>query len=45
LWIDSICIDQSEDGNGEKPQQLDMMGYIYFKATKVLVWLGDSGEN
>jgi hypothetical protein len=45
LWIDSICIDQSKDGNGEKPQQLDMMGYIYSKATKVLVWLGDSGDS
>ena len=45
LWIDSICIDQSEDGNGERPQQLDLMGYIYSKATKVLVWLGDSGDS
>jgi Heterokaryon incompatibility protein (HET) len=45
LWIDSICIDQSQDGDGEKPQQLDMMGYIYSKATTVLVWLGDSGDS
>ncbi len=40
LWIDAICIDQTsiEDKN----QQLQVMGVIYEKAAKVIVWLGPS---
>lgn len=40
LWIDAICIDQTsiEDKN----QQLQVMGLIYEKAAKVIVWLGPS---
>jgi hypothetical protein len=38
LWIDAICIDQSN--NTEKSHQVAMMGDIYSKAAHVLVWLG-----
>lgn len=38
LWIDSLCIDQS---NGiERNHQVSHMGRIYRNAQRVLVWLG-----
>jgi hypothetical protein len=37
LWIDSICIDQA--GGQEKNYQLKLMGDIYSRAQRVLVWL------
>jgi hypothetical protein len=40
LWIDAICIDQSQVG--ERNHQVAMMGRIYSEARKVLVWLGPS---
>ena len=43
IWIDSICIDQSNDT--EKTEQLQVMGSIYSKAFQVLVWLGLPTEN
>jgi hypothetical protein len=39
LWIDAICIDQSN--SGEKSRQVPMMSEIYGKAKSVCVWLGD----
>lgn len=45
LWIDAICIDQSDEG--EKSAQVRKMRDIYTKATKVLAWLGppeDDGD-
>jgi hypothetical protein len=39
LWIDAICIDQSDDI--EKGHQVQRMGDIFKSATEVLVWLGD----
>ncbi|KAG8534303.1 uncharacterized protein KY384_001147 [Bacidia gigantensis] len=38
LWIDAICIDQNN--LEEKNHQVQMMGQIFRKAWKVLVWLG-----
>ncbi|KAL2069217.1 hypothetical protein VTL71DRAFT_15555 [Oculimacula yallundae] len=39
LWIDSMCIDQS---NGkERSHQVAIMGSIYQNAQRVLVWLGE----
>ncbi|GAP86905.1 putative ankyrin and het domain protein [Rosellinia necatrix] len=38
LWIDAICIDQ--DNISDKAAQVAMMGEIYARAAKVLVWLG-----
>jgi hypothetical protein len=38
LWIDQLCIDQ--DDLKEPAQQVEMMGEIYSKASRVLIWLG-----
>lgn len=42
LWMDAICIDQSNDS--EKAIQVAMMDKVYSKAHKVIVWLGGSNE-
>lgn len=39
VWIDSICINQSDDD--EKTAQVKMMGDIYSRSTRVVVWLGE----
>jgi hypothetical protein len=39
LWIDSICINQSD--LGEKSRQIPLMPRIYGAAMLVLVWLGE----
>lgn len=41
LWIDAICINQSDIH--EKNKQLCIMPYIYTRAQVVLVWLGTPG--
>ncbi|KIW13888.1 hypothetical protein PV08_06669 [Exophiala spinifera] len=42
LWIDAICIDQG--AGTEKNHQLKLMGDIYSRAQRTLVWLGqDNG--
>ncbi|OAK94991.1 HET-domain-containing protein, partial [Phaeosphaeriaceae sp. SRC1lsM3a] len=44
LWIDAICINQSD--LEERTQQVQMMGLIYSKAYEVIIWLGpDEGYN
>ncbi len=42
FWIDQLCIDQ--DNFREKAQQLGLMADIYRHSCKVLIWLGDEGE-
>ncbi|KAG4438019.1 hypothetical protein IFR05_006478 [Cadophora sp. M221] len=43
LWIDSLCIDQS---NGrERSHQVAIMGQIYRNSQRVLVWLGEHSSN
>ena len=44
LWVDAVCIDQSDDNFAEKNQQLRLMGHIYSQATDVIIWLGESNE-
>ncbi|KAF1968439.1 HET-domain-containing protein [Bimuria novae-zelandiae CBS 107.79] len=39
LWIDQICIDQSNVK--EKEKQIPLMGMIYAHATNTVIWLGD----
>lgn len=39
LWIDALCINQSDDD--EKSQQVQMMSRIYREASQVNVWLGE----
>lgn len=43
LWIDQICIDQTNDR--EKERQIPLMGLIYTHATNTVIWLGDEGED
>jgi hypothetical protein len=38
LWVDAICIDQRNIE--ERGKQVQLMGMIYWKADRVLVWLG-----
>ncbi|KAK4198913.1 heterokaryon incompatibility protein-domain-containing protein [Triangularia verruculosa] len=42
LWIDAICINQHEEAQEEKGQQIDIMGEIYSQAEEVLIWLAES---
>lgn len=39
VWIDSMCINQND--LVERSHQVALMGEIYSKAAKVLVWLGE----
>jgi hypothetical protein len=39
LWVDAICIDQTN--TAEKSQQVQSMAKIYAKASRVIVWLGE----
>jgi hypothetical protein len=39
LWIDALCIDQS-NSTQEKATQIPLMGEIYSRAARVLGWLG-----
>lgn len=42
LWIDAICINQgsTDEAITERNGQVAMMGEIYLKAARVLIWLG-----
>ncbi|KAF2436237.1 HET-domain-containing protein, partial [Tothia fuscella] len=40
LWIDAICIDQSN--SHEKNQQVQFMRDVFANASTVLIWLGES---
>ncbi|OTB06068.1 hypothetical protein M426DRAFT_319143 [Hypoxylon sp. CI-4A] len=42
IWIDAICIDQSN--LEERALQVSMMNHIYERAKRVVVWLGKSDE-
>lgn len=39
LWIDGVCLNQGDQG--EKAQQVPLMGQIYAHANRVHIWLGD----
>ena len=41
LWIDSICIDQN--AIEERNHQVKLMGNVYQRANRVLIWLGEEG--
>jgi hypothetical protein len=43
LWVDAICIDQSN--LEERNQQVGIMRYIYKNASRVVVWLGPASED
>lgn len=42
LWVDAICIDQTDDA--EKSVQVQRMANVYSKASRVRVWLGDAAD-
>ncbi|EEU43081.1 uncharacterized protein NECHADRAFT_47029 [Fusarium vanettenii 77-13-4] len=42
LWVDQICIDQSN--HAEKGDQVLLMSDVYTKAEQVLVWLGPEAD-
>ncbi|KIH89914.1 hypothetical protein SPBR_00360 [Sporothrix brasiliensis 5110] len=42
FWIDAICINQSDVE--ERNRQVRIMDQIYFRATEVVVWLGEAYE-
>jgi Heterokaryon incompatibility protein (HET) len=39
LWLDAVCIDQRN--TDEKSVQVALMGELYRRASRVVVWLGD----
>jgi hypothetical protein len=39
IWVDQVCINQKD--LAERNQQIRHMNWIYRKASKVLVWLGE----
>jgi hypothetical protein len=43
LWVDSICIDQTN--MEEKNHQIRLMGKIYGRALGVVTWLGEASED
>lgn len=43
LWVDAICIDQSN--HLEKNHQVNMMGRIFSTAGCVISWLGEEADN
>ncbi|CZT25855.1 uncharacterized protein RCC_11524 [Ramularia collo-cygni] len=43
LWIDAVCIDQTN--NAEKEIQIQLMGRIYREARACVVWLGESDRD
>ena len=43
IWVDAVCIDQ--ENLEEKSNQVQLMAKIYSKATRVLVWLGETADD
>lgn len=42
FWVDQLCIEQ--DNLQEKEQQVGLMADIYRRSCKVVIWLGDEGD-
>ncbi|KAF1836320.1 heterokaryon incompatibility, partial [Decorospora gaudefroyi] len=43
LWIDALCINQSD--NDEKSVQIQLMREIYRSTSQVLIWLGEASSD
>jgi hypothetical protein len=44
IWVDAICINQSQSNNNEKDQQIPLMGEIYSSAAVTYIWLGPGNQ-
>jgi hypothetical protein len=42
LWVDAVCINQED--LAERTQQVPLMGDIYQRAIKVIIWLGEGTD-
>ncbi|OCK74940.1 HET-domain-containing protein, partial [Lepidopterella palustris CBS 459.81] len=42
LWVDAVCINQGD--RNEKSDQIPLMQEIFANARRVLIWLGDAGD-
>jgi len=42
IWIDSLCINQKDDG--ERTHQVSLMRDIYGNSEEVVIWLGECGS-
>ena len=43
MWIDAICINQSD--NAEKSHQVKNMQLIYARTSHLVVWVGEASED
>ena len=43
IWADAVCINQTDFQ--ERGHQVQSMAKIYYKANRVIVWLGDAADN
>jgi hypothetical protein len=43
IWVDAVCINQKDDK--EKEDQIGLLAEIYARASRVIVWLGESEYN
>ena len=43
MWIDAICINQSD--NAEKSEQVKRMQFIYARTSHLVVWVGEASED
>ena len=43
LWIDNLCIDQSNEG--ERTNQVKLMSRIYHSAEQLFIWLGEEDRD
>jgi hypothetical protein len=44
LWVDQICVDQSESAVNERNEQVARMDRVYMDADTVYAWLGDGDD-
>jgi hypothetical protein len=43
IWVDAVCINQADEK--EKEHQIQSMAKIYGKASRVIVWLGETADD
>jgi hypothetical protein len=43
IWVDAVCINQADEQ--EKQHQIQSIAKIYGKASRVIVWLGETADD